>query len=104
MITETRNIKKQSTTGGFSVKQVIGMIIASMCIAIIITAFSIKIFLFPAPFKPVVLSEKEEQQLTTKLEQFDSLTTQSEASSKEPAKACSCTFRLTSRLPLNTHL
>jgi len=62
------------------------MIIASMCIAIIITVFSIKIFLFPAPFKPVVLSEKEEQQLTTKLEQFDSLTTQSEASSKEPAK------------------
>ena len=52
------------------------MIIASMCIAIIITVLSIKIFLFPTPFKPVVLSAKEEQQLTTKLEQFNDLNTQ----------------------------
>jgi hypothetical protein len=74
-------IQKQTTNSGFSGKQVIGMIIASMCIAIIITALSIKIFLFPAPFKPVVLSAKEEQQLTSKLEQFDDLATTQPASS-----------------------
>ncbi len=59
------------------------MIIASMCIAIVITAFAIKIFLFPAPFKPVVLSAKEEQQLTTKLEQFENITSQPENSTGE---------------------
>ncbi len=74
-------IQKKTTNSGFSGKQVIGMIIASMCIAIIITAFSIKIFLFPAPFKPVVLSAKEEQQLTSKLEQFDDLATPQPVSS-----------------------
>ena len=85
-MTDTKNIQKQTASGGFSGKQVIGMIIASMCIAIVITAFSIKIFLFPSPFKPVVLSAKEEQQLTAKLEQFENITSQPETSTIEPTK------------------
>ena len=55
-------------SSGFSIGQVIGMIVVSMCIAIICTVLAIKIFLFPAPFKPVQLSEKEEQQLLAKLQ------------------------------------
>lgn len=51
--------------------QVIGMILASMCIAIFCTAFAIKFFLFPAPFKPVELSAKEEKRLETKLQIFE---------------------------------
>ena len=62
------------------------MIIASMCIAIVITVLAIKIFLFPSPFKPVILSAEEEQQLSTKLEQFDSLATQPEPAKNEYTK------------------
>ena len=76
-MTDTDNTLKQTTgNSGFSGKQVIAMVISSMCITIVITLISIKIFLFPSPFKPVVLSAKEEQQLTSKLEQFDNIGTQ----------------------------
>lgn len=61
------------TTKGFSAKQVILMVVGSMCLAIFATALAIKLFLFPSPFKPVVLSPIEEQQLSRKLELFDSL-------------------------------
>lgn len=56
---------------GFSAMHVIGMILISMCIAIFATAFAIKIFLFPTPFKPVELSPQEEQHLATKLQIFE---------------------------------
>ena len=85
-MTENGKVDQQTASTGFSGKQVIGMIIASMAIAIVITVLSIKIFLFPSPFKPVVLSAQEEQQLTTKLEQFDSLGTQPEPPEKEYTK------------------
>ena len=60
--------------------QVLGLVVGSMCIAIFATAFAIKIFLFPGPFKPVVLSAKEEQQLITKLEMFEGFDSQVEQS------------------------
>ena len=85
-MTGTGKANQQTASAGFSGKQVIGMIIASICIAIVITVLSIKIFLFPSPFKPVVLSAEEEQQLTTKLEQFDSLGTQPETPENEYTK------------------
>jgi len=56
---------------GFSGKQVIMMVVVSMLLAIIATAIAIKVLLFPSPFKPVVLSAKEEQQLATKLAVFE---------------------------------
>lgn len=61
----------QETRKGFSGLQVLGMVVASMCITIIVTIFAVKMFLFPAPLKPVVLSDKEEQQLATKLDIFE---------------------------------
>lgn len=67
---------KPQNKRGFSGMQVIGMIIGSMCIAIFATAFAIKLFLFPDPFKPVVLSDKEEQQLNAKLESFEGMSDQ----------------------------
>ena len=85
-MTEIGNTNQQTASTGFSGKQVIGMIIASMCIAIVITVLAIKIFLFPSPFKPVILSAEEEQQLSTKLEQFDSLATQPEPTKNEYTK------------------
>lgn len=63
---------------GFSGMQVLGLVIASMCLAIIATVFAIKVLLFPGPFEPVVLSVKEEQQLATKLEVFEGFSNQSQ--------------------------
>jgi len=75
-MTNVSNLPNKAPATGVSWKQVIGMIIASMCVTVVVTIISIKIFLFPSPFKPVVLSAQEEQQLAVKLEQFDDLTAQ----------------------------
>ncbi len=58
---------------GFSGMQVLSIVFASVCFAVIGTALVIKFFLFPAPFEPVVLSAGEEEQLTAKLEAFEEL-------------------------------
>ncbi len=63
----------QKTKSGFSGMQVVGMVVGAMCIAVFATAFAIKIFLFPAPFKPVVLSDREEQQLNIKLQVIEGI-------------------------------
>ena len=60
-----------SPSKGFSVKQTLGIIALAMLITAVGTVFAIKIFLFPAPFKPVTLSTKEEQQLSRKLTIFE---------------------------------
>lgn len=56
---------------GFSGLQVLGIVAASLCIAIVATGIALKMFLFPAPFEPVTLSQKEEIVLTKKLETFE---------------------------------
>ena len=71
-MTAAQKIKTQKKhNNGFSIKQVVLIIMASMFVAIFATVFAIKIFLFPTPFKPVILSLKEEQQLSTKIAKFD---------------------------------
>ena len=45
---------------GFSGLQVLGIVAASICLAIVATLIAIKMFFFPAPFEPVTLSQKEE--------------------------------------------
>lgn len=72
----------------FSGMQVLWLVIASMGLAIIATVFTIKVFLFPGPFKPVVLSAKEEQQLASKLEAFEGISSQS-SETLPPKKASS---------------
>ena len=51
--------------------QVLGMVLASTCIAVVTTALIIKLYLFPSSFSPVALSPKETQQLAAKLEKFE---------------------------------
>ncbi len=58
---------------GFSGLQVLGIVAASICLAIVATLIAIKMFFFPAPFEPVTLSQKEEIALTQKLETFEGL-------------------------------
>lgn len=67
--------QKEPVAGkGFTGRQVFGMIVGAMCLAIFATALAIKLFLFPGPFKPVVLSEKEERLLEKKLAVFEGYT------------------------------
>jgi hypothetical protein len=61
---------------GFTGTQVLMMIALSMAIAALVTFFALRLFLFPPPFKPVVLSAGEEQQLSKKIEQFSALTSE----------------------------
>lgn len=56
---------------GFSGLQVLAIAAGVMCLAIIATVFAIKMFLFPGPFTPVVLSDKEETHLEKKLASFE---------------------------------
>lgn len=55
----------------FSIKQTLGIMAAAMMITAVATILIIKFLLFPAPFKPVVLSEKEEKHLEQKLQAFE---------------------------------
>jgi len=68
---------------GFSGMQVLGMVLISMCVAIIATAFVIKLYFFPSPFKPVELSPKETRQLEAKLDSFEGLNNQAEPKKRE---------------------
>ena len=85
MTNELVNPIEQKTKKGFSGMQVFGIVIASICAAIVITAIVVKMYLFPSPFKPVVLSDKEEQQLATKLEIFEGFSSQPTPSAEEHA-------------------
>lgn len=58
---------------GLSAAKVVGIVIAAMLLTMAGTLFLIKIWLFPGPFEPVVLSKAEEQQLERKLERFEQI-------------------------------
>ncbi len=64
--------QQQGAKKGFSAMQVLGIVVGVMLLTIIVTIFAIRTWLFPQPFTPVVLDQKEEQQLEQKLEQLDS--------------------------------
>jgi len=58
---------------GLSAAKVTGIVIAAMLLTMAGTLVIIKIWLFPSPFEPVVLSKAEEQQLERKLERFEQI-------------------------------
>lgn len=76
MTKELESESNQKSKRGFSGMQVFGLVVGAMCVTIVATVFAVKVFLFPGPFKPVVLSGKEEQQLATKLELFEGFSSQ----------------------------
>ena len=55
--------------------QILGIVVVAMAATIATTLFLVKIWLFPAPFKPVQLSAAEEQRLETKLSRFEQVGT-----------------------------
>lgn len=66
--------KEPEAGKGFTGWQVVGMVVGATCLAIFATALAVKLLLFPGPFKPVVLSDKEERQLEKKLAVFEGYT------------------------------
>jgi len=70
---------------GFSGMQVLGIVVGVMLLTIIVTIFSIRTWLFPQPFTPVVLDQKEEQQLEQKLDRLESFTALQEKKTQGPA-------------------
>jgi hypothetical protein len=86
MAEEMQPYLEKQVKNGFSGMQVLAIVLAAIFIAIIATAFVIKIFLFPGPFKPVVLTDKEEQQLSTKLALFEGFSAGGEGQEAESKK------------------
>ena len=70
MAEETQQQPTPPPKQSFSILQVLGMVLASTCIAVVTTALIIKLYLFPSSFSPIELSPKESQRLATKLEKF----------------------------------
>ncbi len=59
---------------GFSGMQVLTMVGAATAIAILVTFLLVRLFLFPAPFTPVLLTAAEENELQSKLTGVAALT------------------------------
>lgn len=62
---------EQESRKGFSGLQVFGIAVLVMIIAVAGTIFAARVWFFPRPFKPVVLSQQEEKRLEHKLEQLE---------------------------------
>jgi hypothetical protein len=58
----------------FSLKQVLVISVSVMLLSAAATAFAVKFWFFPKPFKPVVLNKEETQQLERKLDRLESAT------------------------------
>ena len=65
--------QQPANTKGFSGKQVLAIVVGVMLLTIVVTIFAVRTWLFPHPFTPVVLDQKEEQRLEQKLERFESV-------------------------------
>lgn len=62
-----------SSGKGFSGKQVFLFVLAAIFATVLVTFFAVRAYVFPAEFKPVTLSEKEERGLNEKLAELDIL-------------------------------
>lgn len=64
-------MEQQRPSSALSGLQIAGIVIAAMLVTIVATLFIVKIWLFPTPFKPVVLNPAEEKRLEAKLARFE---------------------------------
>ena len=62
---------EKNKTNGFSGLQVFGITILIMALTVAGTLYAVKIWFFPAPFQPVVLSQSETSSLNDKLLRFE---------------------------------
>ncbi len=64
-------MEQQQEKKGFSGLQVLGIVGVTILVAAIATFFIVRSFLYPQPFTPVELTQKEQQQLETKLTKLE---------------------------------
>ena len=86
MAENTFPLPEQPSRKGLSGMQILAIVVGAMLLTIIATVFAIKIFLFPSPFQPVVLSAKEGVQLERKLALFEGFEKPQEVSPSEYGK------------------
>ncbi len=67
----SRSSSPVTSTAGFSGIQVFWFVTAGVLGAAVVTFFVLRFFLYPAPFKPVELSDRERLDLTAKLETIE---------------------------------
>lgn len=64
-------MEQHKQASGLTGLQVVGIVATAMLLTIVATLLIVKIWFFPQPFEPVVLSPAEEQRLEQKLERFE---------------------------------
>jgi hypothetical protein len=70
---ELRHPPAQQTGHGQSWLKVLGIVVVACAVATLVAVTAVYFYLFPGPFKPVTLSNSEEQVLEQKLERLDSM-------------------------------
>ena len=81
---------EKTKKNGFSALMVLGIIVGVIVVSVVGTIFFARLWLFPSPFIPVVLSQQEESRLETKLVNFEKMvgsSTQDVALSVYPEKS-----------------
>jgi len=73
-VDNTQNIKQKEGKKGFSGLQVFGIVLAAIALTVVLTLVAAWAYLFPRPFKPVVLTPVEQQQLEEKLDRVEAIT------------------------------
>ncbi|MGD9947114.1 MAG: arginine N-succinyltransferase [Desulfobulbus sp.] len=71
---------------GLSATKLFGIVFSAMLLAMLVTFFIIRSWLFPQPFQPVELSRAEEQRLEQKLERFEHWGNRADRSSRPDAQ------------------
>ena len=69
----TQKIKQKEGKKGFSGLQVLGIVLAAIVLTVLLTLAAAWAYLFPRPFKPVVLTPVEQQQLEAKLDRVEAI-------------------------------
>lgn len=71
-VDNTQNIEQKESKKGFSGLQVFAMVTGAVILAVVITLVAAWAYLFPRPFKPVILTSSEQAQLEAKLDKVES--------------------------------
>lgn len=81
MNTETATLPHTQSTRRFSGPQVAAIVAGVILVTILATVWIVKTWFFPAAFKPVSLSQKEEQVLEQKIERLEGISRPAQADS-----------------------
>src|SRR5210317_2136395 len=70
---ELQHAPTRQKGSGQSWLKILGIVVVACAVSTLVAITAVYFYLFPAPFKPVILSKSEEQVLEQKLERLDSM-------------------------------